>query len=437
MKKFIFAILFSIGVLCVNAQYYEILTIEQIENNIPNVSLYCAEDDNLLGLIIYGTGCSDQVWMLKDGKGNVLVYEENVDSLIIYNLHEGQYLNFFYEGCNGTITIRNYEIIFNQFVPNPFSEPVVWKRPNESVILSTLYGYVGVWSTGETSESIEVSEPGTYSITLTNVCGPVTYSVEVRDNVELYRATCDLVTNKNKITWNTTPEQSEYITSVKVYRNDNHVGTVPYMDGTFTDNIGSEDTQWQYHIVGVSVEGDDCSIPSYWKRTIHLDCVENAQGNMILQWTPYAEESPSKNEVAAYGIYDVVNGIPYHVIDVGYFTDVYVYNPADFHGYGAVAAVFTEDGLKRSEELEDLAFSNHTKQMLGIEDIVKNSIRVYPNPSHGTFTIEGAKNLTIYNILGQTITTSYDEDEIHTFTLTPGLYFVKSGEGMTKKVVVQ
>ena len=33
--------------------------------------------------------------------------------------------------------------------------------------------------------------------------------------------------------------------------------------------------------------------------------------------------------------------------------------------------------------------------------------------------------------------TSYDEDGIHTFNLTPGLYFVKSGEGMTKKVVVQ
>ena len=438
MKKFIFATLFLIGIFGAHAQYYEILTIEQIENNIPNVSLYCAEDDNFLGVIIYGTGCPDQIWTLKDGTGNVLIYEENVDSLIIYNTqHEWQFFEFFYEGCNGTITIRHYIIIFEQFAPNPFSEPVVWKRPNESVILSTIYGDVGVWSTGETSESIEVSEPGTYSITLTNVCGPVTYYVEVRDNVELYRATCDLVTNKNKITWNTTPEQSEYITSVKVYRNNNHVGTVPYMDGTFTDNIGSEDTQWQYHIVAVSVEGDDCPIPSYWKRTIHLDCVENAQGNMILQWTPYAEESPSKNEVAAYGIYDVVNGIPYHVIDVGYFTDVYVYNPADFHGYGAVAAVFTEDGLKRSDGFEKLAFSNRTKQMLGIDDIIRHSIRVYPNPTDGEFTVEGVSDLTIYNILGQVVTTSHTFENVHKFSLGSGIYFIKSNEGLVKKIVVQ
>jgi hypothetical protein len=33
--------------------------------------------------------------------------------------------------------------------------------------------------------------------------------------------------------------------------------------------------------------------------------------------------------------------------------------------------------------------------------------------------------------------TNHDENGIHTFTLTPGLYFVKSGEGAVKKVVVE
>lgn len=433
MKKFILAILFLIGALGAHAQYYELLTIEEITEWSP----YCVEDDNFLGLIIYGTGCSDQIWILKDCDGNILVYEENVDSLTIYNQHKSQVFDFFYYGCDGSLTIEYYQISFSMFEPNPFDESVIWKRPNESVILSTMYGDVGMWSTGETGASIEVSEPGTYSVTLTNVCGPVTYYIEVRDNVEIYRATCDLVFNLNQVTWNTTSEQAEYVSAVKVYRNNQLVGTVPYMDGVFTDEIGSENTQWQYHIVAVSVEGDDCPIPSYWKRTIHLDCVQDSQGKMILQWTPYAEESPSKNEVTAYGIYDVVNGVPNHVIDVGNFTNVYAYNPADFHGYGAVAAVFAEDGLKRSDGFEKLAFSNRTKQMLGIDDIARNSIRVYPNPTDGEFTVEGVSDLTIYNILGQVVTTSHTSENVHKFSLGTGIYFIKSGEGLVKKVIVK
>ena len=122
MKKIIFAILFLVGALGTHAQYYEILTIEEIKHNGWKWSSYCVEDDNLLGLIIYGTGCPDQIWTLKDGKGNVLVYEENVDSLIIYNLHEVRYFEFFYDGCDGTVSIEYYEIYFSLFMKNPLIE---------------------------------------------------------------------------------------------------------------------------------------------------------------------------------------------------------------------------------------------------------------------------------------------------------------------------
>ena len=433
MKKFFLAILLSIVLLNVNAQFYETLYVEEM---VGLGSTYCADDENLLGIIIYGTGCPDQTWTLKDGFGNIVIHEENVDSIVVYNPHEYKDFNFFYEGCNNNIVISYYGIEFITFGSNPFNESIVWKRQNEYVILECGWE-TGYWSTGEIGESIGVSEPGIYSVTLTNPCGPVTYYIEVRDNVELYRATCDLVSNLNQVTWNTTPEQAEYVSAVKVYRNNQLVGTVPYSDGVFTDEIGSENTQWQYHIVAVSVEGDDCPIPSYWKRTIHLDCVQDSQGKMILQWTPYAEESPSKNEVTAYGIYDVVNGVPNHVIDVGNFTNVYAYNPADFHGYGAVAAVFAEDSLKRSDGFEKLAFSNRTKQMLGIDDIVRNSIRVYPNPTDGEFTVEGVSDLTIYNILGQVVTKSHTSDNVHKFSLGSGIYFIKSAEGLVKKVIVE
>ena len=266
---------------------------------------------------------------------------------------------------------------------------------------------------------------------MTNDCGSATYSIEVRDNVELYRATCDLVTNKNQLTWQVTEAQAQYISAVKVYRNSTElVATVPYTDGAFTDNIGSEATQWQYHIVAVDTDGNDCPIPSRWKRTIHLDRVQGAQGTQILQWTPYEEESPTKETVEAYGIYDIVNGEARHVIDVGSFTNVYAYNPADFMGYGAVAAKFAEN-----KGFETLAFSNHTIVPLDVEENKTSIFTVYPNPSDGRFTVEGTGRLTITNTLGQTILTR-DITDTETIDLPMGVWFVKL-DGTTRKVVVE
>ena len=435
MKKFIILLFLVVLKMAGYAQQYEIVTVEQLNEQ----NLFFCMNNDFEGLIIYGENdCDNQTWYITD-YGSITIQEENVDSVVIYNQAQNVIsLEVNYSGCNISFSNKWVALIKTAINENPLSEQVQWKRKNEFVTLNAeihcSYQEINYeWSTGETAPSIEVSEPGIYSVTLTDYCGSATYSVEVRDNVEIYRATTDLVTNLNQVTWNTTPEQSEYITAVKVYRNNELVGTVPYTDGVFTDNMGSENTQWQYHIVGVSVEGDDCPIPSYWKRTIHLDRVLGAQGQYILQWTPYEEESPAKDEVTAYGIYDVVNGIPNHVIDVGNFTNVYAYNPADFHGYGAVAAVFAEKGL------EEFAFSNLTKELLtSVGENPEPKMSIYPNPTNGEFTVECKGNLAIYNTLGQIVAISHaTENGIHSFSLGTGVYFIKSDEGAVQKVVVK
>lgn len=438
MKNFVFVSLFVLCSLVGNAQHYEVLDAEELWNSGVQTSYYCSTDDELLGIIVYGVGnyCSDQVWWLQDFSG-ILIDGINADSIVISNPHEYHEYQFTINGCYDIGGIPLFElthsIIFDVLPLNPFDELILWKRYNDVITLSAPWIYSPVWSPGGNAPSIEALEQGVYSVTLTNECGSAIYSVEVRDNVEIYRATCDLATNKNQVTWHTTPEQAEYITSVKVYRNNELVGTVPYTGGVFTDNMGSENTQWQYHIVGVSVEGEDCPIPSYWKRTIHLDHVQGTQGDHILQWTPYAEESPEKSEVTAYRIFDVVNGVPTQVIDVGSFTNVYTYNPADFHGYGVVAAVFADE-----KGLEELAFSNLTKEMLSVDEISAQRMMVYPNPANGTFTVECTSNLTVYNTIGQVIATILaSENGIHRFSLGTGVYFIKSDEGLVQKIVVE
>lgn len=61
--------------------------------------------------------------------------------------------------------------------------------------------------------------------------------------------------------------------------------------------------------------------------------------------------------------------------------------------------------------------------------------KVYPNPSYGSFTVEGQGQLVVTNALGQTILTR-EVDGQTTIGIPQGLYFAKLG-GSVKKVVVE
>lgn len=418
MKKLLLIVAaFICSINVCNAQNYEVLYVEQLVSD--SVYRYCQPP--VSGVIIYGQeGCEFNQFYV-DGQ----LFEN--DSIILY----GGYYNIGFDGCDYFSVAIWLELTSSDFF-NPFPEPIVWKRVGESVTLGNQWtDWTWQWSNGETSPMIEVTEAGIYTVTVSDLCGSETYSVEVRDNVELYRATCDLRTNLNQVTWQTTPQQAEYISAVNIYRNTYQlVATVPYLDGSFTDDIGSESTQWQYHVVAVDNDGNECPIPSYWKRTIHLDHVQGTGGGEILQWTPYEEENPAKDVVIAYGIYDVVNGEPNHVMDVGNFTNVYAYNPNDFDGYGTVAAIF--EG--KSRDLDDLAFSNLTEEVLNVGENSLSSFNIYPNPSNGKITIRGTGMLTISNMIGQII--FQQEIDGESFVELPaGVYVAKLGNSNQKVVV--
>ena len=390
--------------------------------------------DNHETVVIYAReNCNDFWW---HGQG----FSESWTSPLIINWQLGLNFRIFYDdSCNDGFS-HDFRIHYRESeAPNACTR-TEWKRQAEEYTLEAIdidsipYWYNYLWSTGETTRTINVVEPGTYTCEISDLCSSSIRTFIVKDNVEIYRATTDLRNNLNQVTWEVNVAQAEYISQVKVYRNTYQlVATLPYTDGIFTDDIGSESTQWQYHVVGVDTNGNDCPIPSYWKRTIHLDHVQGTGGGEILQWTPYEEENPSKDVVVAYAIYDVVNGEPNHVMDVGNFTNVYAYNPNDFDGYGTVAAVFEGKG----RDMEDLAFSNLTAEVLDVGEVSSTNFSVYPNPTNGTFTVEGAKTLTIYNTMGQVVARSDNDEGKHTLSLAPGVYFVKSDEGSVQKVVVE
>ncbi|MBQ6306676.1 MAG: T9SS type A sorting domain-containing protein, partial [Bacteroidales bacterium] len=98
-------------------------------------------------------------------------------------------------------------------------------------------------------------------------------------------------------------------------------------------------------------------------------------------------------------------------------------------GYAVVAAMFNE-----GKEYEELAFSNLTDFLVGIEENEGQPCRVYPNPAKDRFIVEGSGSMTITNALGQTLLTR-EIDGKTTIELPQGLYFVKLGETMRKVVV--
>ena len=92
----------------------------------------------------------------------------------------------------------------------------------------------------------------------------------------------------------------------------------------------------------------------------------------------------------------------------------------------------------KEDSYELLSLSNKVENPLlyptGIEEGA-HVFMVYPNPVQGRFTVEGMGQMTVSNMLGQTVMTK-EIDGKTTIELVQGMYFVKLG-GITRKIVVE
>ncbi len=421
MKKVLTMIVVLACSLLVQAQNYAVIHVEETEDGLYH---YCSPE--FAGVIVYGNPyCPSSSWQA-DG-----INYYNVDSVVVDNQ---DYHEVFYSGCG---LARSYAFLFDPAITNPFAEPYTWMREGESVELYAPGDSV-YWSTGEYTNGITVTEPGTYNVTITNACGSETFSVEVRNNVEIYRSGVDPATNKNRVLWQTTPEQATYVSSVKVERDGMIVGTVPYTDGEFLDNIGSENAARVYRITGIASDGTECPIPSYQFGTFNTIISPDIANPSLMNFTwedPFIEEG-SLYSIAAYriGRFNESTGEFVAIDQLSAQVHIGKYNMDLFEGdYGIVAAVFND---AKNRDYEELAFSNRSDSgIVGIGEQDNETFGIYPNPAKGRFTVEGSGTMTVTNTLGQTILTR-EIDGKETVELPQGLYFVKLGEA-TRKVVVE
>ena len=285
------------------------------------------------------------------------------------------------------------------------------------------------WSTGATTSTIDVTEPGTYTCQISDFCGTATRTFIVRDNSEITLATCDLESNLNMVTWQTTPAQAEYIDHVIVKRDGMQVGTAPYSDGQFIDNIGSGAASRTYTITAVATDGTQCPIVSYPKETIHMAYLTGINNTIEVNWN-----IPTGYDLLGYNICKYTPGSKdgdLTVIDfVGASVTSYTCTESQFdEGYIVV------QGVEAGKDGETRLLSNRSMDLVGLGEKKEQNFNIYPNPSAGRLTIEGTGCLTITNVLGQTLLTR-DITDTETIDLPMGVWFVKLN-GTTRKVVVE
>ena len=429
MKRIILMLIVLISVTFAQAQNYAILHVEEVSATPPNVFNYC--DDEFAGVVIYAQQeCHYNEWIV-----DFTNHYQNLDSIVIEASEEEIYVHYSGCGLNRIMTIS----FLSSEIDNPFSEPLVWKRQGESIILNTnLDGYNFLWSNGSNENQIEVSEPGIYSVNISDgICLDETFSIEVRDNVEIYRSGVDPATNKNRVLWQTTPTQAEYISNVKVERDGMVVGTVPYTDGQFLDNIGSENAARIYRITGIASDGTECPLPSYQFGTFNTIISPDIANPSLMNFTwedPFIEEG-SPYSIVAYriGRFNEATGEFIAIDQVSAQVHIAKYNMDLFDGdYGLVAAVFND---VKNRDYEELAFSNRSDSgIVGINEQNGETFEIYPNPAKDRFTVEGMGTMTVTNTLGQTVLTQ-EIDGKASVELPQGMYFVKLGGAMRKVVV--
>ena len=305
------------------------------------------------------------------------------------------------------------------------------------------------WSTGATTQSISISEEGTYSVTVTDNQNCRSYyeaNISYRQPYNGDKLAMASVTETNSVIlrWNKTDNQGT--AQYRIYR-DSGDGFSQLASVNFDAEPMYEDTTastseiyYKYKVTTVSNCGDESEIDDF-HRTIILAAICDPNNVCNLNWSPYmgitetftyilAGDSPETLEVVDSVLFSTYNYVQMNQYEGGTYYRIMIKmsHPLESNGiiydriYSNIVRCGGSDPVDPPVMTEEFNISN---------------ISAYPNPFGDEITIEFNANETenvayeVANTLGQIVIEGKDVTSPITFgsELKTGMYFVRLRAG--------
>lgn len=307
-----------------------------------------------------------------------------------------------------------------------------------SVTLTAPSGYGYLWSTGATTQSILVTQPGTYTVQISNGNGcssqsdPVLIGQSPLSSPDICIVGVDSLTAKNIVIWN--KPVSGAIDHFNVYGEGiqagifDYLGSVPYSSlSKFLDNSSTPAQQaYRYKISTVDTCGSETSLSAFHK-TIHLTINQGMGGSFNLIWNYYEGLT-----FPSYNIYRGTNPAALSLLTtvastLNSFTDL---TPPGGNVYYQIEAVNPNPCVPSKTS------NNYTRSNIATNDLITGiegtiarglQILIFPNPTTDKLTIKADLNVLQIEILDPSgrVVIRTDQNPLDCSFLSPGLYHLK------------
>ena len=323
------------------------------------------------------------------------------------------------------ISVNNCPVISNSVVVTISASPstplittsgLIQPCLGGSLTLSTGNYPIYNWSTGATTQSIVVSNSGSYTVTVTNANGCSTSSLPYNVNAstvaepQVCLVGIDSLTNKNRVVWEKPMTQG--IDSFYVYKESNvsniytKIGATDYNDlAVFIDINSNPAVQaYRYKISALDTCGTETNLGDFHK-TIHLTINQGIGGAWNLIWSHY--------EGINFGSYNIYRGSdPTNISllttiqsNLNSYTDLTPPSGPLFYQIELVNPVNCDPTkILNYDVSRSNIVNNGLSELSKIENIELN---IYPNPTSHSIIIKGEKNLyqqfSIFDQMGREV----------------------------------
>jgi hypothetical protein len=317
-----------------------------------------------------------------------------------------------------------------------------------------------LWNTGETNDSITITQSGSYFVTATygpgcqSVSIPLVVNASYADNPGLCMITVDTLTNSNYIVWETPLVNN--VDSFFVYKETSvasvyaKIGAVAYNElSEFNDiNSNPQIQAYRYRIVALDTCGA-ITPPSDFHKTIHLIVFPGIGSSRQLSWSHYEGIPFPSYEILRRnpgGQFQVIATIASNLnsytdlnppsLDVEYRVDIVLADPCE-----------SIDRATYNKSKSNVGNNQGILPDVGIQEkSLWGNLKLMPNPNNGESSIQWLSQLQttamveVFNSVGQ-ITERFEvkvNPGLNVFNLTnqeSGFYLVRLYDLETKSAV--